>query len=233
MISLVIPCYNEGRNLPKLIERCTALTDRTGGEVVLVDNGSKDDSPRILETSLASQSACRSVRVDVNEGYGHGILSGLRAARYDILAWTHADLQTDPIDVAVGLKMFQSDPAPRRLFVKGRRHGRPASDVVFTAGMSLFETILTGQVMVDINAQPTIFHRAFFETWRDPPKDFSLDLYAYWQAKRAGLSIRRFPVHFGQRLHGTSNWNTSAAAKWKFIRRTIDYSTRLRREGVR
>lgn len=227
-----MPCYNEGRNLPHLIEGCVGFAAATGGEAILVDNGSNDDTPAVLERLLPASPGCRSVRVEVNCGYGFGILSGLRAAEGDILGWTHADLQTDPMDAATAAAMFAADPDPARLFVKGKRYGRPPVDVVFTAGMSAFETLLTGKVMRDINAQPTLFHRSFLETWRDPPDDFSLDLYAYWQAKRAELKVVRFPVKFGPRLFGASHWNTGMMARWKFIRRTVDFSLRLRRTGA-
>lgn len=96
-------------------------------------------------------------------------------------------------------------------------------------GMSVFETLLLGRPLWDINAQPTLFSRAFFETWRDAPHDFSLDLFAYYQAKRMNLPVYRFPVRFGDRTHGVSHWNFSTAAKWKFIRRTVDFSVQLRK----
>jgi hypothetical protein len=99
--------------------------------------------------------------------------------------------------------------------------------VVFTLGMSVFETMLLRTPLNDINAQPTMFSRRFFESWVEPPHDFSLDLYAYYTARKAGLEIRRFPVRFGDRAHGVSHWNVNWKAKWKFIRRTVDYSLRL------
>jgi len=52
------------------------------------------------------------VRVPVNQGYGLGILSGLRAATGEIIGWTHADLQTDVMDVLTGGKKPQTqEPA--------------------------------------------------------------------------------------------------------------------------
>jgi hypothetical protein len=78
--------------------------------------------------------------------------------------------------------------------------------------------------MWDINAQPTLFHRSFYEEWKDPPKDFSLDLFAYFMAKRNYLNIKRFPVLFGERAHGISHWNVSFSAKYRFIKRTLYYS---------
>lgn len=225
--SLVIPCYNEAANLPLLLERCKEFSSREGIEVILVDNGSTDDSAVVLDRLLPAYPGCRSVRVEVNQGYGFGILCGLRAARGDILGWTHADMQTDPQDALTGLSYF--DNAPERVFVKGRRYGRPVADVAFTVGMSAFETALLLEPLWDINAQPTLFSRRFFETWASPPHDFALDLYAYYQARVQGLTVHRFPVRFGPRAYGVSHWNVNWAAKKKFIRRTVDFSFELKR----
>jgi glycosyltransferase involved in cell wall biosynthesis len=227
-LSLVIPCYNEAKNLPLLIDRCNCVfAGRSDAEVVLVDNGSTDDSADVLARSLVGNSLIRSIRVPVNQGYGHGILEGLRSAKSEILAWTHADMQTDPGDGLRGFKLFKASDDPHRLFVKGRRIGRPMADAVFTVGMAAFETVLLRTPLWDINAQPTIFSRRFFEAWQNPPDDFSLDLYAYFMAKSEGLTTRRIAVTFATRAHGTSRWNISPAAKMKFIRRTLSYSFAL------
>jgi hypothetical protein len=74
-----------------------------------------------------------------------------------------------------------------------------------------------------------MFPRSFFSTWVNPPHDFALDLYAYYMAKRAGLTVRRFPVLFAKRAFGTSSWNIGWQSKKKFIQRTLDFSFELRR----
>ena len=117
-----------------------------------------------------------------------------------------------------------------RLFVKGRRYGRPFVDVIFAVGMSLFESCLLHQRTWDINAQPTMFSKAFFKSWTNPPNDFSLDLYAYYHAQRLKLKVERFKVYFGERAHGISHWNVNLKEKYKFIRRTLQYSLKLRQE---
>lgn len=226
--SLVIPCYNEADNLPLLLERCKELVVRTGIEVVLVDNGSIDSTSEVLKNLLPIYPGCRSIRLESNQGYGFGILSGLKAAKGELLGWTHADMQTDPQDALLGLELFEKYGDD--IFVKGRRYGRPFMDVVFTVGMSLFETFLLARPMWDINAQPTIFSRRFFESWITPPDDFSLDLYAYYQAQKFGLKVHRFPVRFGERAHGISHWNVNWTAKRKFIYRTVDFSFQLKKK---
>ena len=225
-ISLVIPCFNEAKNLPLLISRCEELINNYPMEIILVDNGSTDGSSNII----AKNSLLKLVRIEENKGYGNGILQGLRDANGEILAWTHADLQTDPNDLISGLDYFLNSDNPQKIFVKGQRHGRPLLDSLFTLGMSIFETILLQKPMWDINAQPTVFHKSFFQLWEKPPIDFSLDLYAYFMAKKSELVIKRFPVKFSKRLHGQSNWNVSLMGKYKFIKRTLAYSLMLKRK---
>ena len=225
--SLVIPCYNEAKNLPLLLERCKAVAVQDHIEVVLVDNGSTDDTASVLQNLLPQYPGCKMVRVEKNQGYGFGILSGLRAAQGEILGWTHADMQTDPQDALLGLQLF-NEHGPS-IFVKGRRFGRPLADTLFTIGMSAFETCLLTKPFWDINAQPTMFSRQFFESWVNPPHDFSLDLYAYYVARTQDLKVYRFPVRFGKRAHGISHWNVNWSAKWKFIRRTVDFSLQLKK----
>jgi len=225
-VSLVIPCYNETQNLPPLIDRCEELFSKHSIEVILVDNGSTDNSSDVI----SKYPFIKLVRVEENLGYGFGIIQGLKQASGDILAWTHADLQTNPSDLIKGLVYFKSSINPEKLFVKGKRKGRPIHDDIFTLAMSLFETLLLQTLMWDINAQPTIFHKSFFETWVNPPKDFSLDLYAYFMAKNSKIKVQRFPVSFSKRLHGVSNWNINLTGKYKFIKRTLSYSFMLKRK---
>ena len=233
--SLVIPCYNEEKNIPLLLEKCSQLVKGNDViknneiEVILVDNGSTDNSSEVLNNLLPNYPGCRSVRVEINKGYGYGILSGLYSAKGDVLGWSHADLQTDPLDALIGFEIFNK--SKKICFVKGKRYGRPMSDVFFTVGMSIFELILLKEKLWDINAQPTIFSRAFFETWDSAPHDFSLDLYAYFKAKKSDLQIKRFPVNFGERAHGSSHWNINWKSKFKFIKRTIDFSISLKKNN--
>ena len=227
-LTLVIPCYNEEKNLPLLIAKCASLSETERIEVIFVNNGSSDGSAQIFLDMLEPYPNFHCVSVETNEGYGNGILQGLKQAKGRILSWTHADMQCDPLDVLDGYEYFKDGDL--NVFVKGLRYGRPLLDSVFTFGMSIFETILLQKPMRDINAQPTVFHKSFFQLWEKPPIDFSLDLYAYLMAKKSKLVIKRFPVKFSKRLHGQSNWNTSLMGKYKFIKRTLAYSFMLKRK---
>ncbi len=228
-LSIVVPCYNEAKNIPLILSSFEKVIHRDDVEVVLVNNGSTDDSKAVFGDLVPKYTFARLVDVPENKGYGFGILSGLEDAKGKFIGWTHADMQTDPSDVIKALEIIEKEPDEQNIYVKGDRKGRPFFDQFFTSGMSFFETIYMGVKLHDINAQPNIFHRDFFASWKNPPHDFALDLYALYMAKKQKLKVIRFDVLFPERIHGTSSWNTGFAAKKKFIKRTLDFSAKLKK----
>ena len=231
-LSIVVPCYNEERNIPLILEKFAAVLFRSDVEIILVNNGSVDKSAEVLDGLLPRYPFARTVFVPVNKGYGYGILQGLKVAQGDFIGWTHADLQTDPADVIKALAVIEENDNDKKLMIKGIRKKRPLLDQFFTRGMGLFETIYLGETLYDINAQPNIFSKEFYREWKNPPDDFSLDLYVLYMARIKKLKIIRFDVLFPQRVHGASSWNTGLLSKWKFIKRTIDFSIRLKNRGI-
>ncbi len=233
-LSIVVPCYDEERNIPLILKRLSDVITREDIEVIFVDNGSTDGSSLVLEKLLPMYPFARSVRVEVNQGYGYGIIQGLKACNGEFVGWTHADMQTDPADLIKALKIIEENGSPKEMYVKGNRKGRPLFDQFFTSGMSLFETLYMGVKLHDINAQPNVFCKGFFETWKEPPKDFALDLYALYMAKKKKMNIKRFDVAFPERIYGESHWNNgSIKVKWEFIKRTLVYSMKLKKNGIR
>lgn len=233
--SIVVPCYNEAGNLPNLIRRFADLAkDPQDFEVVLVNNGSTDDSAQVFAAELAKpgRDFIRVVEVpSPNVGYGHGIMTGLRACRGQYLAWTHADGQTPPSDVLRAFDLLLSSPQPERTLVKGRRRERPIKDTLFTMGMQAAGMALLHMNLADINAQPKAFDRSLLDLAIAPPTDLSLDLYFFWLAREHGYQVLTFDVHFGAREHGESKWAFHWRSKARNIRRTLLFMKQLR-EGT-
>ena len=165
------------------------------------------------------------VNLPTNEGYGGGILAGLKSSNAQIVGWTHADLQTPLIDCLEAARAIEAGAS----FVKGWRIGRSLSDRFFSRGMGVFESVLFGSRLEEVNAQPTLFNKNFLERWQYPPTDFTLDLYALVMANRNGLGIRRMRVEFLPRQFGQSKWNIGLKSRFRFIARTIKYSLELRK----
>ena len=220
--SLIIPCYNENDNLHHLFGKLKKVLNDNFFEVVIVENGSSDKSLETIKKYNLKYKNLKYIKLDKNEGYGNGILKGLEIATGDFLSWTHADMQTDPQDILKAKNLFLV--SNQKIFVKGLRFGRNFNDRFFSIGMSIFCSLILRTFLWDINAQPSIFQASFYKNWKNPPKDFSLDLYAYYQAKKMGYEIRRIPVKFSRRLHGISSWNTDFKSKIKFIKRTFTFT---------
>ena len=227
--SLVIPCYNEEKNIPLIIEKLKEILNRTDLEIILVDNGSVDGSHEIIKNYSKKYKAIKMVYIKKNIGYGFGIFSGLKTAKGEFIGWTHADLQTDPIDYLRAYEIIKDQKEKEKIYVKGKRYGRPISDSFFTFGMSIFATIFLKKFLYDINAQPNLFHRSFLRLVKEPPKDFSFDLYFFYLAKINGYNCIRFPVFFGKRLYGNSKWNFGIKSRIKFIKRTIIFILNLKK----
>lgn len=157
-------------------------------------------------------------------GYGYDIMRGLANAKYDVLSWTHADLQTDLKDLIRGYEILISSQNP--VIVKGKRTNRALMEKIFTFGMQVFTYFYLGVYLDDINAQPKLFRRSFYEDHlnQNPPNDFSLDLFLLLNAKLNGNEIKTFNVVFNPREAGTAK---GGGGNWKnrinLIKRTIKY----------
>ena len=199
---------------------------------VLLDNSIEKIFISLLlykEIYLSDRDFLKIIYVKKNIGYGNGILQGLKKAKGKFISWTHADLQTDPYDTIRGFEKYKKKLSTN-VYIKGKRYGRKIKDTFFTIGMSFFESILLGKFLWDINAQPNIIHKKFFKSLNKIPLDFSLDLFFYYNAKKQNLKIFRFPVKFYKRKFGYSHWNISLKNKMKFIKKTIKYSLKLRKQ---
>lgn len=229
LFSIVVPCFNEEKNIPLLIDKFEKVITTNEIELILVENGSTDNSHIILESITKNHSFAKMVKVPINKGYGYGIKKGLDVASGMFIGYTHADLQTDPNDVVKAIEIIKSNNFNENLFVKGRRKGRPFSDRFFTFGMSVFESIFLRKKLIDINAQPTFFSNVFYKKLQNIPNDFSLDLYLLYTAQINNQKVIRFNVFFPPRIHGVSSWNTGIKSKYKFIKRTLLFSFKLKK----
>lgn len=229
-LSVVVPCYNEEENIPLVLERFAGIIKRDDVEVILVDNGSLDNTRQVLDEHLPKYFFARKATVKINQGYSYGVLSGLKEAVGEFIGWTHADMQTDPYDLLRALEIMEKRSDSQKACVKGLRKSRGFLDTFFTIGMGCFETLYFMTKLWDVNAQPNVFHRSFYHVLKEAPSsDFALDLYALYKAKEHKLDIVRMPVVFTERAHGVSSWNFGLLSKWKYVVRVLNYSRNLKK----
>ena len=227
-LSLIIPCYNEEDNLPLLFDKLLKI-ELECYEIILVDNGSTDNTSKKIENFIKNHdSSVQLLKIKTNIGYGHGIMSGVKKACGQIIAWTHADLQTDPQDVINAYRLFQSNTRSRNFVLKGKRKKRNLFDNLFTSLMGIISSIVFNVKLSDINAQPKMFPKEFCKHLNNAPNDFALDLFFLVKALTEDYGIIEFPVTFENRNYGISKGGGSMFGKLKLTLRTLSYIYNLR-----
>jgi glycosyltransferase involved in cell wall biosynthesis len=107
-LSLVIPAYNEQENVEALLQRVGAALAQVGRpfEVIIVDDGSTDQTPRLLNEAMTRLPWLRVLRLLKNSGQSAAFDAGFKAARGDVVATIDADLQNDPEEIPRLLPML-------------------------------------------------------------------------------------------------------------------------------
>ena len=110
-ISLVIPLLNEEESLPELsawIEK-VMLENNFSYEIIFVDDGSTDDSWRVIEQLRAKNQNIKGIKFQRNYGKSAGLNEGFRAAQGDVIITMDADLQDSPDEIPELRKMIVED----------------------------------------------------------------------------------------------------------------------------
>jgi glycosyltransferase involved in cell wall biosynthesis len=100
-ISIVVPVYNSARILPELARRIKTVMESTVSdfELILVNDGSHDNSWQVVEILSAQYSCVRGIDMMRNYGQYNALLCGIRAARYDVVVTMDDDLQHPPEEI--------------------------------------------------------------------------------------------------------------------------------------
>ena len=128
-LSLFFPCYNESENVGPMIEQAVKVGEEYGVdyEVVVVDDGSSDNSASLVKAWSAKNSRVRLVQHETNQGYGAALRTGFKNVQKDLVFLTDGDNQfhlsdidklfskIDSCDVVTGFRIVRKDKAHRRL----------------------------------------------------------------------------------------------------------------------
>jgi glycosyltransferase involved in cell wall biosynthesis len=150
-ISAFFPCYNDEPTIASMVRLAVSTFERVGvcdAEVIVVDDGSFDNSPKVLAELSSEEPLLRVVTHDENRGYGGALLSGFANATKQWVFYTDGDGQFDPselellvrhasddVDVVQGYKLRRADGVLRRVI--GRVYHR---FVAFFFGLRIRDT---------------------------------------------------------------------------------------------
>ncbi len=100
-ISVVIPLFNEAESLPELIGWIDRVMqeNKFSYEVIMVDDGSDDESWKVIETLKSNYSSLKGIRFQRNYGKSAALNEGFKAAQGEIVVTMDADLQDSPDEI--------------------------------------------------------------------------------------------------------------------------------------
>jgi len=150
-LSVVVPCYNEQPTLRACIQSLLEIQDANLAlEIIIVDDGSSDDSVSIADALSLEHGEVRLVRHDANMGKGAALRTGFAEASGDYVAVQDADLEYQPQDLKRLLDPLRSGAAD---VVFGSRFLSPGAHRVLYFWHSLGNAFLTlvSNVFTDLN----------------------------------------------------------------------------------
>jgi len=206
-VSIVIPAYNEATRLVRSIRKVIAyLNDQwPGAELIIVDDGSTDDTARLAEQYFADAGnvSARVIRNQPNRGKGHAVRTGLLAARAPIAVFSDADLST-PIaempklvqaiesggcDLAFGSRALDRSLIGVHQPWQREQGGRVFNLIVRAAtGLPFWDT-QCGFKAFRMDVCRPIIEAAVIDR-------FAFDVELLYVAQRAGLRLREIPVRW-------------------------------------
>jgi glycosyltransferase involved in cell wall biosynthesis len=110
-LSIVVPLYNEEESLPELCSWIKSVVDQNGYtyEVLLIDDGSRDDSWKVIQTIAAANPNIKGIKFQRNYGKSAALNEGFKAAQGDVVITMDADMQDSPDEIPALYLMIIND----------------------------------------------------------------------------------------------------------------------------
>src|SRR5512140_121759 len=205
-LTMFFPCFNDAATIGSLVAAAHVVGTEAGRdfEILVVDDGSKDNSIEILEALREMYHELRVVYHGTNRGYGAALRSGFSEATKDLVFYTDGDGQYDVlelrrflpvlqegVDVVNGYKISRSDPLHR---------------VVIGKVYVVLMRILFQFHVRDVDCDFRLIRRAALEAVTLKHSSGVICLELVKKLERAGFRFVDFPVHHYHRVAGKSQF---------------------------
>jgi glycosyltransferase involved in cell wall biosynthesis len=198
-LSIVIPVYNEVKNIGEILKRVQST--KLAKEIIIVDDGSQDGTRDALN-QLNGQKKVRVILHERNLGKGAAVVTGLRAAKGDVLLIQDADLEYDPRDYPVLLRPIEEGLAD---VVYGSRFlGAPHRVTMFwhmvaNKMLTLMTNILYNTILTDMETGYKVFRREVIEGMHIRAKRFDFEPEFTAKVLKRNYRIYEVPISFNPR----------------------------------
>ena len=199
-LSVVIPVFDESATIQEIIRRVRAVG--LANEIVVVDDGSRDETPVILQRLAEEIPELRLITHERNQGKGAAVRSGIAVAQGDVILIQDADLEYDPRDYPKLLEPIEEDRAD---VVFGSRFlGAPRRSTMFwhmvaNQMLTFMTNVLYNSILSDMETGYKLFKRPILQgvPLRAKRFDFEPEVTAKLLKRRA--RIFEVPITFNPR----------------------------------
>lgn len=225
-LSVVIPVYNEVSNIREILTRVQGT--RLAKEIIVVDDGSTDGTREILD-KLNGKGKIRVILHEMNKGKGAAVVSGMNAAKGDILLIQDADLEYDPRDYPALLLPIKEGRAD---VVYGSRFlGAPHRVAMFwhqvaNQLLTFMTNILYDSILTDMETGYKVFRREVIQGMKIRSKRFNFEPEFTAKVLKRKYRIYEVPISFNPRDYSDGKkiaLKDAFEAVWALIRyRVLD-----------
>ena len=209
-ISIVVPVHNEAENIsPLLNEITTALQNFADYEIIYIDDGSQDDTLEVLKTAQQTIPKLRVFHHEKSCGQSAAIYTGIKAAKFPVIATLDGDGQNNPADIPNLYAQLQSqrETNSKLAMIAGWRNQR--NDSAWRLFSSKFANGIRSKLLGDATPDTGCGLKVFL-------RDAALQLpffdhyHRFLPALmlRAGYQVVSVPVTHRARERGVSNYGT-------------------------
>ena len=209
-ISIVIPVHNEVENInPLLNEIIAALNNFSDYEIIYINDGSRDDTLNVLKTAQKTSPNLRVFHHEKSCGQSAAIYTGIKAAKFSVIATLDGDGQNNPADIPNLYAQLQTQREinPRLAMIAGWRNQR--HDSAWRLFSSKFANGIRSKLLGDATPDTGCGLKVFM-------RDAALQLpffdhyHRFLPALmlRAGYQVVSIPVTHRARERGVSNYGT-------------------------
>jgi glycosyltransferase involved in cell wall biosynthesis len=203
-LSIVIPAYNEQENVQAAVEKVSAIAKqlKLDYEILLVNDGSRDQTGEIAKTELAPRIPnFRLIEHFPNRGYGGALKAGFAAATKDLIAFIPADNQFDFNEAQLLLEKM----TPETMIVSGRRVKRQDNFIrrLNGFGWNSVVRLLFGYLIKDIDCGFKVLRRDLLNHIHLESNGAMIDTELLAEARARGYKIVEVPVTHLPRTAGS------------------------------
>jgi glycosyltransferase involved in cell wall biosynthesis len=206
-LSVFFPAYNDGGTIGSLVITAVKVAGSVSSdfEVIVVNDGSSDDTPKILdELARIYPDHVRIVHHPKNRGYGGALRTGFATATKEFIFYTDGDGQYDPAEMTALLPKLTDDVD----WVNGWKISRsdPLHRIVIGRLYHHIVRLLFGLKVRDVDCDFRLMRRRIFDVVQLEKNSGVICLEMMKKFKDAGFRVAEHPVHHYHRAHGKSQF---------------------------